>query len=34
MKRSAILCLTIVFVLFITTIAFASIDDDLAKSSL
>mgnify|MGYP001217632762 FL=1 len=31
MKRSAILCLTIVFVLFITTIAFASIDDDLAK---
>ena len=31
MKRSAILCLIMTFVLFTTTIAFASIDDDLAK---
>jgi len=31
MKRSAILCLIMVFVLFSTTIAFASIDNDLAK---
>jgi len=32
MKRSAILCLIMVFVLFSTTIAFASIDNDLTKS--
>ncbi len=31
MKRLVILCLVMVFVLFTTTIAFASIDDDLAK---
>lgn len=31
MKRLVILCLVMVFVLFMTTVVFASIDDDLAK---
>ena len=31
MKRLVILCLVMVFVLFATTVVFASIDDDLAK---